>query len=151
MGFARSDTSRCRHALRGLLGEIEWVVRDSVETGGKVAELAARQTTQWKDRTGKTRKTIRYALTKQGFGFKLTGGGASLFLEGGTAAHVIASERGMLRFVVGGTIFYRKSVYHPGTKATFFLEHAVVDGAQTVSRNLPGLIARAAQKRGLGG
>jgi hypothetical protein len=152
VGYAKSDTSRCRHALRGLLGEVEWAVRDAVETGGRVAEVAARQTTAWKDRSGKTRKTIRYSSWKQGFGFKLTGKGASLFLEGGTAAHLITSENGkMLRFVIGGTVFYRASVYHPGTKATFFLEHAVVEGAQTVSRNLPRLIARAAQKRGLGG
>lgn len=152
MGFAKSDTSRCRHALRGLLGEIEWAVRDAVETGGKVAELAARQTTAWKDRSGKTRKSIRFSLWKQGYGFKLTGKGASTYLEHGTAAHLITSEKGkMLRFVIGGTVFYRREVYHPGTKATFYLEHATVEGAQTVSRNLPRLIARAAQKRGLGG
>ena len=149
---AHSDSTRAVSALRGLLSDYEHAVTEAVEAGGREAELAARQTTDWKDRSGKTRKSIRFSLIKNGRGFKLTGKGMSLFLEGGTSAHVIAArDGGMLRFVIGGTVFYRKSVYHPGTKATFFLERAVVEGAQTVARNLPGLFSRAAQRRGLGG
>ena len=149
---AHSDSSRAVSALRGLLSDYEHAISEAVEAGGREAELAARQTTDWKDRSGKTRKSIRFLLIKNGQGFKLTGKGASLFLEGGTSAHVIAARGGgMLRFVIGGVVFYRKSVYHPGTKATFFLERSVVEGAQTVSRNLPRLFSRAAQRRGLGG
>ena len=152
---ARGDSSRARHALRGLLGQMESDVREAVETGARVAELAARGTDQWKDRSGKTRKSIRAKVTKRGFGFQIRGAGASLYLEHGTAPHVISAKGPpgprMLRFVIGGSVIYRRSVYHPGTKATFYLEHSVVEGAQTVSRNLPALFRRAAEQRGLGG
>ena len=68
---AHSDSSRAVSALRGLLSDYEHAIAEAVEAGGREAELAARQTTDWKDRSGKTRKSIRFSLIKNGRGFKL--------------------------------------------------------------------------------
>lgn len=164
MGFARGDSSRARFALRGLLGEIEFTIRDAVEVASKVAENAARSTTEWKDRSGKTRKSIKSSLFARGMGFKLMAKGAALFLEEGVAPHIITARHWkpttgkgagkgarFLEFQIAGVTFYRRSVFwHPTRGATHFMRDAVIEGAEAISRNMPGLIERAAAKRGLG-
>jgi len=47
----------------------------------------------------------------------------SYFVHEGTAPHIIRARQGKaLRFEIDGTVFYRRSVNHPGTEAQPFME-----------------------------
>ena len=84
---------------------------------------AAKGTVLWRDRTGKTRDAIVgewQGSSRRGF---VRAGGASVFLENGTRAHEIWG-RPMLRFVVNGTVMYRRMVKHPGTQPRPFMKEA---------------------------
>lgn len=54
----------------------------------------------------------------------------SVFVVKGTRPHVIRpkSNSGVLRFMVGNTVVFARSVNHPGTKANDFLDRALVAG-----------------------
>jgi hypothetical protein len=50
-------------------------------------------------------------------------------LDRGSRPHVIrARRRKALRFVVNGTVMYRRSVMHPGTRGSGFLTRSLYDG-----------------------
>lgn len=159
--------------IAGQLAETSAKATTSWKDGPDVVPGAFEGST--KKRTGPhTRQTIRAIVN--GTRVSLRAGGAGRFLENGTSGHIIAasgkgrgtydttvsyhggtastsSKRGraaVLRFFVNGKAIFRRSVYHPGTKPTFFLEIAAVEAIHWLETALPKLVTRAAQRHGLG-
>lgn len=53
-------------------------------------------------------------------------------VEYGTRAHeIVARGGGFLRFESGGVVFYRKRVWHPGTKPHWVITGAAMDAARS--------------------
>lgn len=62
---------------------------------------------------------------------------AGVFLEEGTDPHIITAKNAKaLRFEIGGKVIFRKSVHHPGTKATRFWSAGADTGIAEVDRLL---------------
>jgi hypothetical protein len=94
----------------------------------EAAEASAKATTLFKDRSGKTRASIKATIRVSGLSGvrgRVVTRGAAVFLENGTRAHTITARNGgMLRFFVNGSAVYRRSVQHPGTAARPFMATA---------------------------
>lgn len=61
----------------------------------------------------------------------------------GSKPHVIAAVRAKsLRFVIGGAVLFRKSVMHPGTQPTMFMQNALKASVPKVREIIEGRIAR---------
>lgn len=67
------------------------------------------------------------------------------FLEEGTPAHTIRARGRALRFSVGGETIYRRSVNHPGTKATHFFSLATTLAGQQMEAEFEQLAAEIAK------
>lgn len=98
---------------------------------GQLAALAvlhAKQTTTFKDRTGRLRNSIQRGQRTTWAHFVKAGGpGAryALFVEAGTKPHEIKARRAkFLRFEQNGQVVFRKRVWHPGTKPARFMQSA---------------------------
>lgn len=107
------------------------VVRD-LERRMTRAQLAAKRTVR--KRTGKLAGTIRKntGYRKRSPYVDVIAGAPRMkytgFEEFGTEPHIITVRRKRkkaLRFEVGGTVMFRRSVRHPGTKGSHFLEFAL--------------------------
>lgn len=94
----------------------------AMRTAVREGEESAKATTTWKDRSGATRGSIRGEVL--GLRGRVEARGASIFLENGTRAHQIVARGRALKFFVNGQAIYRRSVQHPGTKATHFMRDA---------------------------
>lgn len=124
------DASATRAALARLVVNLESAAWGAIQAGLDAAARSAADTHQYNDRTGRTRESVAVV------GHRLRGGGATLFLENGTAPHVIRPRgNNLLVFVVNGHTVMARSVNHPGTKARPFM---------TDARNLGELAAYAA-------
>lgn len=96
-----------------------------VQNWAERAVAKAKATTAFKDRTGTTRRSIRWEFRGPGEAAVLAGGAAA-YLEHGTAAHTIRPRnKRILRFVKNGAVVWARAVRHPGIKATGFLAQAV--------------------------
>ncbi len=134
MSGVRVIATGVRAALRQLEARVSAAARQALGQAAAYAAERARATTTFKDRTGKTRRDINRGA-RGPFSLFVRAGGASLFLEDGTSAHVIRPRRARaLRFVMAGTTMFRASVHHPGTKATHFVRDARNDAEQKLSR-----------------
>jgi hypothetical protein len=126
----RIETAAARRALSNLNAGIRQATSLAMRAAVSAALYAAKATKLWKDRRPLTRNTIH------GEAHDLTGfveaGGASHFLEYGTAAHVIMARGTALRFSVNGRVLYRKWVNHPGTKPRPFMHEAAARGQQAL-------------------
>jgi hypothetical protein len=157
----RADSSALRVSLRAFAADLGVNAERAVDTAARVAEGAAKQTTDWKDgeETWPDGTPRRYGVhtrdTIEGGSLGLRGwveaGGAARFLEASTRPHEIhARRRAFLRFFVNGVgPIYRKSVNHPGTRATLFLRTAATEGAIFLSRRLRGVVSEAKRRYGL--
>lgn len=123
---SQAATSSLRHLetdfMDGLL-EVERVTL--AET-----EKHAKSTTLWNDRTGETRRRITSGASSPTSGWIGSFGFASRFLENGTPPHDIVAHGRALRFVVNGTVFFRKTVHYPGTAERPFMQQARDFGQQ---------------------
>jgi hypothetical protein len=94
----------------------------------EAAEMSAKTTTLFKDQSGKTRGSIKATVRASGawdMRGRVVARGAAKFLENGTRAHTITARNGgMLRFYVNGNAVFRRSVHHPGQRATHFMQTA---------------------------
>lgn len=154
----RVDTSGVRGALRYLKDDATAELEKAVALAGEVAQAGARASTRWKDRTGKTRRTVvGGSLGLKGF---VAAGKIGLFLDRGTKPHVIAARywvpktggrKGarLLTFQVGGRWVSKRWVRHPGTKPTRFLSDAAHWAAGQLAREVPRIFARSARAAGL--
>ena len=94
----------------------------ALRAGIKAAEESAKGTRLFKDKSGKTRESIRGVVESYRAGF-VEAGGMSRLLESGTRPHLIYGKP-MLRFEINGAVFYRRMVRHPGTAERPFMREA---------------------------
>jgi hypothetical protein len=125
-------TSAARRALFILRTEIDALAATLPERAAEMAVTRASATTDWKDKSGKTRGTIR-ARPVGPYRWRFVARGASVFLNDGTGLYgkrgskypiVPKTEGGFLRFQVRGQWVTAKRVMHPGIKATHFVDKA---------------------------
>lgn len=122
---------RTRDGLATLKAGFLQAVTLTLRSGIEAAKSSAKGTTLFKDRTGETRGSLRgEVLGQRGF---VEARGAAHFLEWGTAPHLIVAHGRALRFVVNGTVLYRKWVHHPGTKERPFMREARERGQQAMA------------------
>jgi hypothetical protein len=121
----RAEEGETSRQLEELSRSFARVAVDIVRDGVEAAEKAARGTALWKDRSGGTRASIRGSVGN--LSGKVTAGRAARYLELGTGPRVIHG-RPILRFEIGGVVFYRRSVRHPGTKPRPFMAEAAAIG-----------------------
>ena len=89
--------------------------------------LKARYEHRWQDRTGATRESVKGSVrdNKRGAKGKITAGENAARLNAGTKPHTITAVNAQyLRFQIGSTVFFRRSVNHPGTAPDPFLDAA---------------------------
>lgn len=115
-------------------------LQQAVQSAIAVATMAARGEHAWKDRTGDTRESIEptIEMNAHGASASLKAEGNAARLAAGTEAHRIdAKNARFLRFEIGGTLVFRKSVQHPGTAPDPYLDQAAEKaGEQLVSQAL---------------
>jgi hypothetical protein len=120
------------------LATIERRVLDAARLGvdqvAKVAYRSARETTLFKDQTGELRGTLDI-LDRGTYGRRLTAPAKhARYIESGSKPHRITAKNvPFLRFVIGGKVFYKRSVNHPGTAARPFMQNAAAAGAQAMA------------------
>ena len=102
----------------GIVQAANFALRDAI----KATEESGKATSLFKDRSGKTRASIKGTYSGFGRG-SVSFGGASRLLDKGTRPHTIKG-RPFLRFEVNGTAFYRRFVKHPGTAERPFVRQA---------------------------
>ena len=133
MFSAKIDGANTVHALQALSGDIADAVRRQLYQGIERARQRAFDTTAFQDRTCELRSTLMARLNINPASYD-----ASLFalakharfIEEGTKAHDITAKRGgLLKFQINGRWISKRSVRHPGTKATHFMQRAVEDEA----------------------
>lgn len=139
-------TAHAERAVAGL-ADLESLFLQAVGQGLKAgvatAESVAKSTPKWRDRTGETRGSIRATYgVRTG---KVVAGGASLFLENGTRAHVIRGNP-LLRFVVNGETVFRRMVRHPGTRATHFMQDAKIAGEAAARLHVEHYVSEAVRR-----
>jgi len=119
---ARVDGARFRSGLELLQAGIHQAAVLTLRSAVTAATDSAKGTKLFKDGSGVTRGSIHGEV----FGLRgfVTAGGATRFLEYGTRPHIIEAHGSALRFVVNGTVLFRKSVKHPGTKPRPFMAEA---------------------------
>lgn len=123
MSDAKVNGEAARQSLARALALVHTAARSAMQTGVSAAVASAKATTQFKDQSGDTRKSIRGTVTSERRGF-VKAGGAAGFLEYGTRAHLIIAKGRALRFETGGQAVYRRFVRHPGTKPRPFMHEA---------------------------
>lgn len=126
------DTAAARGKLSLLAAGFVQAAHQALRVGVAAAEHAAKSTTLFKDRSGATRGSIvSEALGTKGF---VKARGATSLLEYGTRAHIIEAHGTALRFVVGGSVLYRRIVHHPGTAPRPFMHEAALLGWVALDR-----------------
>jgi hypothetical protein len=124
------DAEAFADAIDQELVRFEYLASDALYQSATEAVMVAKATTLFKDQTGKLRQSIAQRPT--GFfsrAIRATRPYAS-FVHNGTPKHTItAKDGGVLRFQVNGRWVSKKSVEHPGTKASPFIQSAA-DAAQ---------------------
>jgi len=122
-------------SMRRLLDAIERAGKKSVPDGVKAAWTSAERTTLYRDRTGKTRRSL--IGTWDDYKGKLRSGGATRWIENGTPPHEIAARRApTLKFQVNGQWRSPKSVQHRGTTARPFMAEASRVGERALEFSL---------------
>ena len=129
--LVRVHGERTRAGLSTLKAGIHQAITLTLRSAVDAAKGSAKATDLWKNRTGETRASIRgEVLGLKGF---VEARGAAHFLEWGTAPHLIVAHGRALRFVVNGTVLYRKWVHHPGTRERPFMREARQRGEQAAA------------------
>jgi hypothetical protein len=131
--MTKIDASEC---LRNL-ATIERRVLDSARVGmaevAKIAYRSAKESTLFNDRTGEMRGTmdiVDLGAYKKRLIFRAA---HAKWVNDGTRAHLImAKPGGLMRFVIGGRVFFAKVVHHPGTAKRPILENAGAAGSQAM-------------------
>ena len=101
----------------GIVKAIRGAVKDGVDH--------AKATSLFKDKSGKTRKSIRGAVDDFSMKGTVKASGAAIYLENGTPPHEITAKNGgALKFMMNGQWVFRKSVQHPGTEPRPFMTEA---------------------------
>lgn len=137
-------TEDFRRWLRRAANDMQAGARNSLVQAVSVALANAQGTTLFKDRTGALRRSIvRFQTSTWRLGIKATAPHA-LYVEVDTKAHRIEARRARaLRFVAAGGVRFARSVQHPGTKGTHFMQKAGDAGAAYLEQALERVVTRA--------
>jgi len=113
---AKVHGEKAKEGLRRVQQNIQAAAHFILAAGITAAEQSAKASTLYRDRSGKTRASVKGSINAGGMSGKVVARGASIFLENGTKAHTITARNGgVLRFFVNGQAVFRRSVRHPGT------------------------------------
>jgi HK97 gp10 family phage protein len=122
MVSVKVSTTAARAALSELADDIERGVHQALDAAATLAAQAARSTTEFKDRSGQLRGSIDRGPTVAFASSFVAKAPYAEFVENGTQPHTIAARGRMLAFEVNGATVFARSVHHPGTKPTKFME-----------------------------
>ncbi len=147
------DVASLKRQHSTLLDRIRDAVAESAIAAGEeanayVASNAVPFTHRTRDVANK--QTYRIVRTSTGAVLKLrnTSKHAAVLEKGSRAHRIVAKRAKALRFVIGGRVFFRKSVWHPGTKPTWFMRTAAERAGVRFQNELAGrLRLLAAQSR----
>jgi hypothetical protein len=140
---AAIDSRQAREGLSLLGAGIVQAMALAMRSAVQATEASAKATTQFHDRTGSTRSTFRgEAHGRTGF---VTLGDMSKLLDSGTRPHAIQG-RPVLRFVVNGSVLYRRMVNHPGTAERPFAREARALGEQTLAYGVEYFVGEAIRR-----
>lgn len=115
-------------------------VSKAAHEAGQDAVNYVRSEPHFKPRTGKLQKLTEYRLIRtrtQRIVKVRNRAKYAAAIDSGSRPHTIAARRKkFLRFTVGGQVFFRKKVFHPGTKPTHFLYRANLHGYERLGHLL---------------
>ena len=119
------------------LETIERLVLDAARIGvgeaARVAFRSAKDTTLFRDRTGKLRGSLEVVDTGTYSKRLIARAEHGVYVNEGTRPHEIVPRKGkMLRFVVAGSVVFAKKVNHPGTAKRPFMDNAAAAGSQAM-------------------
>lgn len=151
MFAAHANASKPMAQLEAMRAHLDDAVGFALEKTGALAVGLAKQTTLFNDKTGKLRSSIAATDASRTVIRVQAKTAYARFVESGTAAHdIVASAGKLLRFVVGGAVFYRRRVHHPGTKPRPFMANTAREMAPVFSREVVDALNRmlASKSRG---
>ncbi len=122
MTTARVQATKFRSGLELLRAGIHQAATLTLRSAVAATVESAKGTKQFKDASGGTRASVHGEV----FGLRgfVSSCGATRFIENGTRPHLITASGKALRFVVNGTVLFRRFVKHPGTKPRPFMREA---------------------------
>ena len=122
--------------IEGVSGDLLAATRRATRQGADLLEEAQRQTIRRK--TGRAAGTIGSVVedTPRGASAHVgTSDRVAVMLNDGTRAHrIVATNAKALRFEIGGRVVFAKSVNHPGTSPTYWLDRAGAISLSPVER-----------------
>ena len=127
--------------------ELARALRFAVEQSTNEAEIVARGTRKYQDRTGALTDSIDGRLTSAGplradGVFEATAPHAG-YVDGGTRAHEIRPRKAkVLAFERGGRTVFARSVQHPGTRPDGFFQRGAAAAETTLERQAQVGVAR---------
>jgi HK97 gp10 family phage protein len=116
-------------------------LRESVKNACDEGAQEARDTHQYKDRSGALTASIDSKLLVSGadvaMGEMTAKAPYASYVEGGTEPHVILPKNGQfLKFTIGGRTVFARKVNHPGTKPHPFMGPAFLKAERVLRRDL---------------
>ena len=140
VSFELSDFFRAANDLEAGLAN---AAHEAVKGAVKAAFDSARTTPLFNDITGALRSSVTSGISAPCEGFIRAGAKHARWVESGTPPHIIQGRNGgALRFVVAGSVIFRRSVQHPGTAERPFMARAAALGEQTLDYGLEYLSER---------
>lgn len=126
------DCSEARRRMQARAHAVRDVARVPLLEAADRAAEKAEATTAWKDKSGRTRRSIRPMPGPGPNASSVVAKGAAPFLEAGTGRYglrgqdyvIVPRNAKMLRFRVAGRWVFAKRVVHPGIHATHFMRDA---------------------------
>lgn len=123
MWRARVDTSGFRKWAKDSYDRLRGEVALALDRAAAEVQTLAR--TGFQSRSGQLSKSIKVRKVNQYNARDITAHAPHAgFVENGTRAHDITAKGGALRFVMNGRVMFRRTVHHPGTKATHFMANS---------------------------
>lgn len=121
--------------------EMTVILRDSVKNACDEGAQEARDTHQYKDRSGNLTASIDSKLLVSvpdaAMGEMTAKAPYASHVEGGTEPHVILPKNGQfLKFNIGGRTVFARKVNHPGTKPHPFMGQAYLKAERVLRRDL---------------
>jgi len=144
------DLAQIRQVHQTFASQHALMVQEQLEFTGQYAVDQVVQRPRFKPHTGKLGRSTEYRVLRASNGkivrIRNTAKYAR-FVDEGTKPHVIrARRRKALRFQYQGRIFYRRSVNHPGGRATQFLLRATGAAFVDLERRLESSMTRVAKR-----
>lgn len=134
------DTTEVERDLDTFDREASRAIERQFEAVGRKTWQFVNATDAFQRRTGKLHRSIQWQKRSENVLRIFTAADVryASFVNDGTMPHDIEASPGkMLRFVVAGSVVFRKRVHHPGTRPTLFFERAVNKSFDQAEAELP--------------